>query len=223
MTNKLQTLLANHFTQVIDQKYGREDFMSLDLSIDNKDLDSVDISSASEMESYIKKLLRKAQKKVAIGGYLEERGIYRRSNHFNDPKEEERNIHLGVDLWADAGTSVLSAFDARVHSFQNNTNFGDYGPTIILEHHLKEESFYTLYGHLSLESLQHIHKEKKIQKGEVIGWLGKPEVNGDYAPHLHFQIIQDLQEKNGDYPGVCSKSELNFYQENCIDPNLILF
>ena len=48
------------------------------------------------------------------------------------------------------------------------------------------------------------------------------EVNGDYPPHLHFQIINDLQGNFGDYLGVCSANELDFYKENCPDPNLIL-
>ena len=47
-------------------------------------------------------------------------------------------------------------------------------------------------------------------------------MNGDYAPHLHFQIIKDVQDFVGDYPGVCSKMDLEFYKKNCLDPELLL-
>lgn len=52
--------------------------------------------------------------------------------------------------------------------------------------------------------------------------IGNSEVNGDYAPHLHFQIIKNIEDYWGDYPGVCNTNDLNFYIENCPDPNLLL-
>ena len=47
-------------------------------------------------------------------------------------------------------------------------------------------------------------------------------MNGDYAPHLHFQIIKNIADYEGDYPGVSSKNDLDFYSANCPDPNLVL-
>ena len=61
-----------------------------------------------------------------------------------------------------------------------------------------------------------------VKKGEIIATLGSSPINGDYAPHLHFQIIIDIQNKIGDYPGVCSKNNLEFYSQNCPNPNLLL-
>ena len=52
--------------------------------------------------------------------------------------------------------------------------------------------------------------------------IGGTEVNGDYAPHLHFQIIKDIEGFEGDYPGVSSQNNLAYYSDNCPDPNLIL-
>ena len=134
----------------------------------------------------------------------------------------QRNIHLGMDLWCNAGTEVLCPIDGVIHSFQDNTHFGDYGPTLILEHCIHEYVFYTLYGHLSRESLQGKQKGKSVATGETIATLGTASVNGDYAPHLHFQIIKDLQGMKGDYPGVCSLEDLDFYTHNCPNPNMLL-
>ena len=83
-------------------------------------------------------------------------------------------------------------------------------------------TFYTLYGHLSLKSISHLKVGMAFKQGDLLGDLGKPDVNGDYPPHLHFQIIKDIQDYLGDYPGVSSEIHLPFYIENCPDPNLIL-
>ena len=109
-----------------------------------------------------------------------------------------------------------------MHSFKNNTNYGDYGPTIILKHHINDIEFYTLYGHLSMESIVNTSVGQFFKQGEQIATLGDVSINGDYAPHLHFQIIKDIQDYKGDYPGVCSKQDLDFYLNNCPDPNMLL-
>ena len=160
--------------------------------------------------------------RVAYGGYLEKRNLYQRSTIFNNSNTEERNIHIGLDLWTKAGTPVLAALDGVIHSFQNNSSHGDYGPTIILKHTLNNCEFYTLYGHLSLESIALLKINQSFKKGDEIAQLGEAIVNGDYAPHLHFQIIKDIEGFRGDYPGVCSEKDLIKYKNNCPNPTLLL-
>ncbi|WP_299384979.1 peptidoglycan DD-metalloendopeptidase family protein [uncultured Lacinutrix sp.] len=208
---------------VIDASISKSDYTPIDLSEANTDLQNFDISSSKDWDTYITNYLNERNKKVAFGGYLEKRGIYNRSDYFNNPNPEtERNIHIGLDLWIAAGTSVLAAFNGEVHSFNDNTNYGDYGPTIILKHELEGFVFYTLYGHLSRESLSNLKLGEKVSQGQTIAYLGEAEVNGDYAPHLHFQIIIDIQDKVGDYPGVSSLIDLDFYKENTVDPEAVL-
>jgi murein DD-endopeptidase MepM/ murein hydrolase activator NlpD len=194
----------------------------LDLSASNLELNKLNISDATEFETYVNHLLAKKNAKVAHGGYNEIRNLYKRSTVFNDSNSEERDIHIGLDLWIKATTPVLAALDGKVHSFRYNNNLGDYGPTIILEHQLENHVFYTLYGHLSLESIASIKIGDFYEKGQQLATLGDASINGDYSPHLHFQIIKDIKENFGDYPGVCSKSNLEYYLQNCPDPNLLL-
>jgi len=207
---------------VIDSTIPYSKYFPLDLSDSNSELKQVNQSDAIEFEDYIDSYLKRNKATVAYGGYNENRSLYKRSTFFNDINSEERNIHIGIDLWVKAGTSVLAALDGKVHSFQNNTNLGDYGPTIILEHQLENHIFYTLYGHLSIESIASIKVGDFFAKGQQLASLGSAPVNGDYAPHLHFQIIKDIEGNFGDYPGVCSKSKLAYYLQNCPDPNLLL-
>ena len=82
--------------------------------------------------------------------------------------------------------------------------------------------FYTLYGHLSLESISGLKVGQVFCQGQKIGDLGTSKINGDYPPHLHFQIIKDMQTYSGDYPGVCSPLDVEFYSANCPDPNVLL-
>ncbi|TWO34410.1 peptidoglycan DD-metalloendopeptidase family protein [Seonamhaeicola sediminis] len=207
---------------VLDTSIPKSEYIPIDLSELNKNLSKIDVSSTLKLGQYIDNYIRKHSATVAYGGYLEVRNIYKRSQHFSRYIEEERNIHLGIDFWCQEGTPICSPLEGKIHSFKNNTNFGDYGPTLILEHNIGDVIFYSLYGHLSLNSIQGLKEGSTFEKGERIGELGDETVNGNYPPHLHFQIIKDLQANQGDYPGVCSKKDLDFYSENCPNPNLLL-
>lgn len=220
-----KTILASKISQpctVLDSKLTSRDFIHLDLSLHNKELQNIDVSSSKNLHQYIWDYKKCNGAKVAYGGYLEKRAIYQRSPYFNDDSNTERNNHLGLDLWLDEESEIFSPLDATIHSFRNNTNFGDYGPTIILEHLIDQLKFFTLYGHLSESSLDGLIVGQQIRKGEKFASLGDARVNGDYPPHLHFQIVQDITDYIGDYPGVCSKDDLNYYSENCPDPNILL-
>ncbi|MGK0421185.1 MAG: murein DD-endopeptidase MepM/ murein hydrolase activator NlpD [Polaribacter sp.] len=207
----------------IDPVFSVDKYFKIDISEKNKDLLNFDVSSASEWDTYINSCLKKNKKEVAFGGYIEKRNLYDRSDYFKKLAEnQKRNIHLGIDLWCEENTQVLAVLNGEVHSFKNNHNHGDYGPTIILKHQIDNEVFYTLYGHLSLISIENITIGDTFLKGDVLGFLGDASVNGTYAPHLHFQIIKDLEGNIGDYPGVSSEEDIEFYKENCPNPNLFL-
>lgn len=208
--------------KVIDSAIAYSQYIPLDLSVSNLELSNIAIENAEAFEAYIENYLQKNDAKVAFGGYNEERNLYKRSGIFNDTENEERNIHIGMDLWVKKGTGVLAALDGTVSSFDFNAGLGNYGPTIILEHKIENQTFYTLYGHLSLESIEKIEIGAVFKKGQQFATLGDASINGDYAPHLHFQIIKDIKDNIADYPGVCSKNDLKYYLENCPDPNLLL-
>lgn len=206
---------------VLDFQYTEQDIYIPDLSDHNRELDKIDIDNAEEFGTWLDHKLTESNKKIAIGGYGEDRVVYKRSKHFGQGPDA-RSIHLGVDLWIDAYTKVLAPFDAKVHSFQNNNNHGDYGGTIILTHEIDGQSFHTLYGHLSLNSLNGKSEGMKIKAGEAFAELGSPEENGGWPPHLHFQVIRDMGDKKGDFYGVASPSEKEVRLNQCPNPNLIL-
>lgn len=220
-----EKVLLNHSEGLIAILEGEtpiKRYIPLDLSLANEDLRNLDISNPYVCQEYIEKVMNYDSAAIAYGGYLERRNLYRKNPGFTDKGEENRNIHLGMDFWAKAGTKVITPLGGVVHSFKNNTESGDYGPTIILNHELHGIQFYTLYGHLSIESLQGLYKSKAFEAGQPLATLGDIPINVNYAPHLHFQIIQELGNFKGDYPGVCTQKDLHMYQKNCPDPNLLL-
>ena len=216
----LFSLLEN--IKVIDHSIPYSKYTPIDLSTLNTDLSIMDMGNFKIFEVYIENQLKKNNAKVAFGGYNEERNLYKSSHLFNTDAKEERNIHIGMDFWIKAETSILAALDGTVYGFDFNAGKGNYGPTIILKHEIENRFFYTLYGHLSVESIENIEIGTTFKKGQKIATLGDASVNGGYAPHLHFQIIKDIRDYLSDYPGVCSKKDLDYYLDNCPDPNLLL-
>jgi murein DD-endopeptidase MepM/ murein hydrolase activator NlpD len=187
--------------------------VALDLSATNLELNEPIYGNTLAFCDYIKMTLGG---KIGYGGYLEHRVIYESHENFATTFEDFRNIHLGIDFWTDAGSPVYAPLDGEVHSFQINPGSGNYGPTIILFHPM--ENIYSLYGHLASADLHELQVGAKFAAGQKLCHLGNPSENGGWPPHLHFQLIRDLQGWNGDYPGVCSKRDLPFYAINCPDP-----
>jgi murein DD-endopeptidase MepM/ murein hydrolase activator NlpD len=192
-----------------------------DLTASNPVLHTLDLKDTTAFENWIFGEMRLRQTPVAIGGYAENRFLYHRSPHFSQ-QSQPRSLHLGIDIWADAGTPVMAPLAGRIHSFANNAAFGDYGHTLILEHQLQEYTFYSLYGHLSARSLEGLIPRQTLTCGETIAWLGIPAENGEWPPHLHFQLISDMQDRKGDFPGVAATEEKDFYLSLCPNPNLLL-
>ena len=208
--------------KIIDVSIENSNYIPLNLSKSNKDLEEFNCDNAQEFDNYIEKYLKENNAKIAFGGYNEVRNLYKRSTIFKSENQKERNIHIGLDLWIKAETSILAALDGKIHSFKNNLGLGNYGPTIILVHEIENVKFYTLYGHLSEKSIENLEIGKEVKKGSQIATLGDFNVNGNYGAHLHFQIIEDIQGNFGDYPGVCNINDLDFYLKNCPNPNLLL-
>jgi murein DD-endopeptidase MepM/ murein hydrolase activator NlpD len=207
---------------VMGEPLSAHNALSLDFTTGNAGLRTVNLGDTASFDAFVFQQLHRAGKTFGHGGYLEKRDIYRRSEVFATTQEDFRNIHLGIDIWTAAGSSIFAPLDGKVHSFQDNEGFGNYGPTIILEHQVEGQLFYSLYGHLRREDLQGLEVGQVFRAGEAFCRVGPYPENGDWPPHLHFQLIWDLEGNWGDYPGVAAEKELDFYAQNCPDPSIFL-
>src|ERR1700730_18132551 len=149
-------------------------------------------------------VMEDARISIVIGRYNEARLLYTSPLFGADasPLEERRTIHLGMDLFAEPGTSIHAPLDGVVHTLANNAAPLDYGPLVILQHDAGDAgAFFTLYGHLDKESLARLKIGRRITRGEKFARIGTSAENGGWPPHLHFQIILDLLDLDADFPG----------------------
>jgi 4-aminobutyrate aminotransferase-like enzyme/Ser/Thr protein kinase RdoA (MazF antagonist) len=170
--------------------------------------------------------MKRSGARIGLGRYDEARIIYAVPTFKPEgqPLAEGRTVHLGIDVFAGAGTPVFTPIDGIVHGVRDNAHPFDYGPTVILEHRVEGGRliFYTLYGHLRRASVEGLKKGTAIPRGGKVAEIGPFPENGGWPPHLHFQIILDMLGMEGDYPGVCRAGERDIWKSLCPDPNLLL-
>ena len=163
--------------------------------------------------------------RVGIGRYDEAHAIYTGPEFAVDdsPTGERRTVHLGIDLFVPPDTPIYAPLDGIVHACAENSARHDYGPVIVLRHVTDDGvPFYTLFGHLSRASLAGVQPGQPIKAGDRLASVGAPPDNGDWPPHLHLQIITDLLDLDGDFPGVAAPGRRALYVSLSPDPNLLL-
>ncbi len=187
----------------------------IDLSVGSQFIGDLSlVRDEPRLSAKIDRARRHLGARIAVGEYDEARLVYTsdlfRAEGWDGP--EWRTIHVGLDLFGEAGCPVRAPIAGKVHSVRNNLGPGDYGPTVIVEHRVTDRdgeplTFHTLYGHLDLDTLRDIHPGLPLSAGDTIGRLGTPQVNGGWPPHVHFQIAIDVFDRSGEFPGVARPSE----------------
>jgi murein DD-endopeptidase MepM/ murein hydrolase activator NlpD len=185
----------------------------LDLSTGAR-LFGVDIAGldATALGELINRTMADAGTAFAFGRYAEPRGLYDNDNFSSADSQETRTVHMGIDLFCSADTPVFSPLDGTVEFVANNARELDYGPVVILRHATGDRrEFFTLYGHLGMNTLKHIQRGQAVAAGEQVATVGSPPTNGNWPPHLHFQLINNLLDLGIDFPGVALKSEQDYW------------
>lgn len=197
--------------------------LALDLSAGNPRLHGFDAADPAAFGDWLAAEQAQAGCDWALGGYGEDRALYAMSPLFDGPPgSPPRRVHLGLDLWLPAGTPVQAILAGRVHSLGHNASFGDYGPTVILEHRWQGAPLWALYGHLDPAVLGSLRVGMPVARGAAFAALGAPADNVGWAPHLHLQLIRDIGEARGDYPGVASRAQAARWLAGCPDPLALL-
>jgi len=162
---------------------------------------------------------------VAIGRYDEPRLCYTAPEFSagDGTLDEARTVHLGLDLFAPAGTGVHAPLDGIVHAVEVRAEPQDYGGVVVLEHRTDDGNpFYTLYGHLSPASIRPVKTGQQVPCGTRFAELGTAAENGGWTPHLHLQVMTDLLGLGTGFPGVGTPSRRTEWRGLCPDPNLLV-
>ena len=160
---------------------------------------------------------------LGFGLYGEKRSVYTAAQFADAASEERRTRHLGIDIFAPAGTAIHAPLDGVVESVTYNADPLDYGHTLVLRHETAQgRPFFTLYGHLggSLPSL--CAPGQTIKAGDLVAHLGDWHENGGWAPHLHLQVITSLLTQAGNFFGVGHDSLWEVWADISPDANLLL-
>jgi len=167
---------------------------------------------AADLGELINRTMTESGTAYSFGRYAEPRDLYSNDDFASGDSEESRTIHMGIDLFCVANTPIYSPLDATVEIVANNARELDYGPMVILRHPVESGSdFFTLYGHLGMDTLERISQGQEISAGEQIATVGTPPTNGNWPPHLHFQLINDLLDLGVDFPGVALRSQQDYW------------
>ncbi|NUO01469.1 MAG: aminotransferase class III-fold pyridoxal phosphate-dependent enzyme, partial [Saprospiraceae bacterium] len=194
----------------------------LDLSVGSLDIGhNRNFEDSDRFERVIETLMSEKSIAIGAGGYNEVRPFYTTDSYTTQSNDGPhwRTVHLGLDLWAPAHTAVYSPLAGVVQAVQDNAGERDYGPTLILEHTPEPGlTFYTLYGHLSRDSVAHWKVGMPVEQGARIADIGPRPENGNWPPHLHMQVMLDLLGNSGDYPGVAYPEQREIWTSICPDP-----
>ena len=216
----------NQLSPMLEIDFSETPFLKLDLQVDSLALgNNHDFEDIEKFGETIDRMLKEAGVIYGLGGYGETRPFYSTDAYrvMGNDGPHWRTVHLGVDVWAPAETAVYAPLDGIVFSMKNNIGERDYGPTIILEHKVDDDfTFYTLYGHLSWSATKNLRAGDPIKKGALLTRIGPPPENGNWPPHLHFQILLDPLDGNGDFPGVAFPTEQELWKNICPDPNIFI-
>jgi 4-aminobutyrate aminotransferase-like enzyme/Ser/Thr protein kinase RdoA (MazF antagonist) len=202
----------------------KNEFHKIDLSVGSKWIGGrKEIEDLDFFQFKIEKLQKEYPKKIISGGYLEPRSIYSSSSYdkIGNFGNESRTIHLGLDFWLSPGTKVNSMFDGEVVTSINDDGDKEYGGLLILKHKVEDFEFYTLYGHNKVKSVLKNKIGTKIKKGDEIAEIANYPENGNWAPHLHFQIMLSTLNYKIDFPGVCYYNQIDVWKGLCPNPNLL--
>ena len=222
---KFDTWAINQQINIIDlfPSINKNEFLKLDLSVSSEWLGLSDnFKDLDLFENKIKYLQQQNLDKIISGGYLEPRQLYNTENYKRECNNgiESRTIHLGVDFWVGEGTEITNLFDGIVDTISIDKNEKGYGGLIIIKHKINDFSFYTLFGHLSTNKFNY-NVGDFLKKGALIGIVGNKIENGNWVPHLHFQLLLSKLNYIQDFPGVSYYSEIEIFKSLCPDPNLI--
>jgi 4-aminobutyrate aminotransferase-like enzyme/Ser/Thr protein kinase RdoA (MazF antagonist) len=201
-----------------------EEIELLDLKVSSTWMGSKsDFNDLKLFQFKIDQLQNKNPTKLIAGGYCEPRPLYTSKAYDKEGNNgpESRTYHLGIDFWLPEGTPVHALFDGEIFTATNDAGFKEYGGLIILKHTENKLTFYSLHGHLSVASVKEFKVGDKVRKGDCLGYLGSPEENGVWAPHLHFQLMLSMLDFSLDFPGVTYANQLDVWKSICPDPNLL--
>ncbi|WP_437437234.1 aminotransferase class III-fold pyridoxal phosphate-dependent enzyme [Shinella daejeonensis] len=212
---------AHDFSPVVRPRTAKPKVTALDFSQANADewagLDT------PAFEARIFDRIARDGSDFAIGLYGEDRVIYKGDAFETVTEGERRTTHLGIDIFAPAGEPVHAPFAGKIAFIHDDAVDYGFGPTVLIEHSTDDGTvFWTLYGHLARAGVEKLSIGQPIAKGEAFAAFGAAAENGNWAAHLHFQIVTDHLGLGGRMHGVGVRDQWQVWRAVSPDPSVVL-
>jgi murein DD-endopeptidase MepM/ murein hydrolase activator NlpD len=118
----------------------------------------------------------------SYGGWLEDRSVLWKGSYL---KEDNRYIHLGIDVNAPAGTPVALDMPGRVVLVDNDHPLiGGWGTRVMIK--LDDAPIVLIYAHLA--GVKH-RVGDTLKRGDVFAEVGSSDANGHWYTHTHVQAM----------------------------------
>jgi 4-aminobutyrate aminotransferase-like enzyme/Ser/Thr protein kinase RdoA (MazF antagonist) len=160
--------------------------------------------------------LRQAKNaEIGIGPWGEKRAVYA-GQMFQSKliRDVRRTRHLGLDIFAEAGTPVMTPLPGRVVDVTIESEPLGYGCAVLIEHEPEPGvRFTSLWGHLAHATAKRITKGQHLGAGEEVGALGDAKENGGWLPHLHLQLVAYATDDLAPIPGVGEEAYLDLWSK----------
>lgn len=213
---------AHDFAGVLKPSLTKPKVLALDLTATGPDAGAWATLDAAGAERLIAERVGQAGADFAIGLYAEDRIVYRGDAYETPTAGQRRTVHLGIDLFAPAREPVHAPFAGAVAFIHDDAVDFGFGPTVLLEHRTEEgDIFWTLYGHLSRQSVARLAVGQAVARGEAFCTLGEASENGNWSPHLHFQIVTDHLGLGARMHGVGVGEQWQVWRAISPDPSVV--
>jgi murein DD-endopeptidase MepM/ murein hydrolase activator NlpD len=212
------------FGSIFEFDVRREPCLVLDLGATSPLLNAPDAdNSEPALTTRIHRAMQDAGVRLAAGRYDELRPPYSKGTDADTDAADPRSVHLGVDLFVEAGMMVHAPLAGVVHEAGASDAPLGFGPSVLLSHQTDDGTrFFTRYAHLDRTALTLCAPGRAIAPGAQLGRIGTPDVNGGWTPHLHVQLITDLLGLGRRFPGVGRLSQRHAWRLLSPNPNLVL-
>lgn len=214
---------AHTFARVIRPDLDQPRVTIFDFSASSPDAALLDTLDGPGFDRFCVERMEAEGADFGIGTYGEDRIIYKGEAYETTAAHVRRTVHIGIDIFAPAGEPVHAPLAGTVAFIHDDAVAYGFGPTVLLQHETDDgDLFWTLYGHLSRASVAKLRLGQRVERGEAFTELGPRPENGEWPPHLHFQVMTDHLGLGARMHGVGTLQDWQIWQQVAPDPSVIL-
>ena len=211
--------LKNQISPIFEkQLVGNGVFISL--ANDSQVYKRIDIKNQVQLQEYADELMSQNQTNWAISEFGENRKFMFTQLGHHQMVQQNRFIHLGLDIWVPVNTIVHAPLAGKIVISEYESGEGNYGGLVVIEHIIQDQKIYSVYGHLNKD---HLPKAgTNLNAGQQFAKIGEMNSNGGYFYHIHLQVLTEKgYNQEMVHQGYTTEEKFKTIQDLCLDPRFL--